>query len=96
MSTSTETSFPNELMPNLFIGMTGSDVEKLQQKLQELGFYSGPIDGLFGQGVEQAVKDYEESEGLAPDGVAGVFVLQALGLLTIERDPEPEINLSEP
>jgi hypothetical protein len=48
-------------MPNLFIGMTGSDVEKLQQKLQELGFYSGPIDGLFGQGVEQAVKDYEDS-----------------------------------
>jgi peptidoglycan hydrolase-like protein with peptidoglycan-binding domain len=41
--------------------MTGSDVEKLQQKLQELGFYSGPIDGLFGQGVEQAVKDYEDS-----------------------------------
>lgn len=96
MSTSTETSFPNELMPNLFIGMTGSNVEKLQQKLQELGFYSGPIDGLFGQGVEQAVKDYEDSEGLAADGVAGVFVLESLGLLTIARDPEPEINLSEP
>lgn len=95
MSTSTETSFTDELMPNLFIGMTGFDVEKLQHKLQELGFYSGPVDGLFGQGVEQAVKDYEDSEGLAADGVAGVFVLQALGLLTIERDPEPEINLSE-
>jgi len=84
MSTSTETSFPNELMPNLFIGMTGSDVEKLQQKLQELGFYSGPIDGLFGQGVEQAVKDYEDSEGLAPDGVLPIFgLILALILLLL-------------
>jgi peptidoglycan hydrolase-like protein with peptidoglycan-binding domain len=90
MSQSAET-----IMPNLFVGCTGSDVEKLQQKLQELGFYSEPIDGLFGQGVEQAVKDYEDSEGLAADGVAGVFVLQSLGLITIERDPEPEVNFSE-
>lgn len=83
MSNSTD-----ELMPNLYVGSTGTNVEKLQQKLQELNFYSGPIDGLFGQGVEQAVIDFEDSQGFAPDGVAGVFVLQALGLLKIERDPE--------
>lgn len=79
-----------ELMENLYVGSTGADVEKLQRKLKELGFYDGPIDGLFGQGVEQAVKEYEDSEGFAPDGVAGVFVLEALGFLKIERDPESE------
>ncbi|MBE9162795.1 MULTISPECIES: peptidoglycan-binding domain-containing protein [Microcoleaceae] len=78
----------NELMPNLYVGCTGTDVEKLQQKLQELDFYSGQIDGLFGQEVEQAVIDFEDSQGFAPDGVAGVFVLESLGLLKIERDPE--------
>ncbi len=83
----TEENPTPELMENLYVGSTGSDVEKLQQKLQELGFYSGPIDGLFGLGVEQAVKEYEDSQGFATDGVAGVFVLEALGLLTIERDP---------
>ncbi len=80
-------SFEN-MMPNLYVGCTGTDVIKLQQKLQELGFYKEPIDGLFGQGVEQAVKEFEDSEGFAPDGVAGVSVLEALGLLKIERDPE--------
>jgi peptidoglycan hydrolase-like protein with peptidoglycan-binding domain len=83
----TEENPTPELMENLYVGSTGSDVEKLQQKLQELGFYSGPIDGLFGLGVEQAVKEYEDGQGFATDGVAGVFVLEALGLLTIERDP---------
>jgi peptidoglycan hydrolase-like protein with peptidoglycan-binding domain len=78
----------DELMPNLYVGCTGKDVEKLQLRLQELDFYSGPIDGLFGQGVEQAVIDFEDSRGFAPDGVAGVFVLEALGLLKIGRDPE--------
>jgi peptidoglycan hydrolase-like protein with peptidoglycan-binding domain len=75
------------LMENLYLGSTGTDVEKLQQKLQELDLYTGPIDGLFGLGVEQAVKDFQDSQGFAPDGVAGVGVLVALGLLTIERDP---------
>lgn len=77
-----------EMMPNLYVGSTGTDVEKLQRKLQELGFYGGPIDGLFGQGVEQAVKIFQDRQGFTTDGVAGVYVLKALGLLKIERDLE--------
>lgn len=34
-------------METLFINSSGSDAEKLHQKLQELELYSGPIDGLF-------------------------------------------------
>lgn len=78
----------NELMPNLSVGCEGEDVKKLQQRLQELDFYSGPIDGLFGQGTEQAVMEFEDSQGFATDGVVGVFVLEALGLVTLERDAE--------
>jgi len=77
-----------EFQVNLSIGTSGRDVELLQQKLQELGLYLGPVDGLFGQGVEQAVINFEDSQGFAPDGVAGVFVLEALGLLKLERDPD--------
>lgn len=86
MSNTTDAKPTPEFMENLYVGSTGSDVKKLQQKLQDLDFYSGPIDGLFGLGVEQAVKEFEDSQGFAPDGVAGVSVLVALGLLTIERD----------
>jgi peptidoglycan hydrolase-like protein with peptidoglycan-binding domain len=77
----------SEFVENLYLGSTGGDVEKLQQKLQKLDLYTGPIDGLFGLGVEQAVKDFQDNQGFAPDGVAGVSVLIALGLLTVERDP---------
>jgi len=87
MSNITDKKPTSELMENLYLGSTGVDVEKLQQKLQELDFYGGSIDGLFGLGVEQAVKDFQDSQGFAPDGVAGVSVLVALGLLIIERDP---------
>lgn len=86
MSQATGEQLTPAFMENLYLGSKGIDVEKLQQKLQELDLYTGPIDGLFGLGVEQAIKDFQDSQGFAPDGVAGVSVLVALGLLTVERD----------
>lgn len=77
---------PNTDMENLYVGSSGEDVKKLQQKLQELDFYHKEIDGLFGQGVEQAVKEFQQNQGFAADGVAGPSTLIALGLMTV--DPE--------
>lgn len=73
-------------MENLYVGSSGEDVKKLQQKLQEMDFYHNPIDGLFGQGVEQAVKEFQDSQGFAIDGVAGPSTLIALGLMTVEPE----------
>ena len=70
----------------LFIGSSGSEVEKLQEKLKELDLYLGPIDSLFGQGVEMAVREFQESQGFAADGIAGISTLSALGLITIEPE----------
>lgn len=41
-------------------GNAGDDVEALQQRLTDLGFAPGPIDGLFGSGTQQAVWAYEK------------------------------------
>lgn len=38
----------DSFMEDLYVGSSGKDVEKLQQKLQELDFYHKEIDGLFG------------------------------------------------
>lgn len=76
---------------NLYVGSSGEDVKKLQQKLKELDLYHNPIDGLFGQGVEQAVKEFQDSQGFAADGVAGPSTLIALGLMTVE----PEVEVME-
>ncbi len=41
-------------------GNAGDDVKAVQQRLTELGFAPGPIDGLFGSGTQQAVWAYEK------------------------------------
>jgi peptidoglycan hydrolase-like protein with peptidoglycan-binding domain len=41
-------------------GNAGDDVKKVQQRLTELGFAPGPIDGSFGSGTQQAVWAYEK------------------------------------
>lgn len=73
-------------MENLYVGSSGEDVKKLQQKLQEMDLYHKEIDGLFGQGVDQAVKEFQDSQGFAADGVAGPSTLIALGLITVEPE----------
>jgi peptidoglycan hydrolase-like protein with peptidoglycan-binding domain len=41
-------------------GNAGEDVKQVQQRLTDLGFAPGPIDGLFGSGTQQAVWAYEK------------------------------------
>jgi peptidoglycan hydrolase-like protein with peptidoglycan-binding domain len=41
-------------------GNAGDDVKMVQQRLTDLGFAPGPIDGVFGSGTEQAVWAYEK------------------------------------
>lgn len=87
------TTQSDAIMENLYVGSSGPNVEKLQKKLQEQEFYLGPIDGLFGQGVEMAVKEFQLSRGFAVDGIAGLSTLVALGLITLE--PEAEESTQE-
>jgi peptidoglycan L-alanyl-D-glutamate endopeptidase CwlK len=67
-------------MATLRLDSKGSEVESLQQKLKELGFNPGDIDGDFGPATEAAVIGFQKSQGLLPDGIAGPRTLKALGL----------------
>ena len=58
-------------MPILHVGMRGSEVVKLQERLKRLGFLSGDADGDFGASTEAAVKAAQQRYGLEADGVAG-------------------------
>jgi peptidoglycan hydrolase-like protein with peptidoglycan-binding domain len=58
-------------MPILRIGMRGSEVVKLQERLKRLGFLDGDVDGDFGASTEAAVKTAQQRYGLEADGVAG-------------------------
>lgn len=67
-------------MENLQIDSIGQIVKLLQKRLQELGFYSGEIDGVLNVAIEEAVKAFQEEEGLAADGVVGLATEEALDL----------------
>ena len=65
-------------------GMSGTEVERLQEALKKKGFDPGIIDGNFGPGTEAAAIAFQKSEGLTPDGVVGSQTQIALKLIEAE------------
>ena len=61
--------------------MTGDDVMALQQRLSELGFDVGRIDGEFAEGTVAAVREFQRNMGLPPDGTCGPATFKALARL---------------
>lgn len=59
-------------------GMSDDRVLDLQTKLKSLGYYDGSLDGNFGTGTLLAVIDFQASNGLTADGVAGPQTLQVM------------------
>ena len=58
--------------------MRGDDVRELQHRLNQLGFDSGPEDGIFGPLTQAAVEEFQRNVGLEVDGIAGDRTVQAL------------------
>jgi putative chitinase len=59
-------------------GSTGDQVLSLQAALIDHGLDTGEIDGDFGPRTESAVREFQKSEGLEANGVAGPETLAAL------------------
>ena len=55
-------------------GVSGCDARcfmRLQQALKNLGYYTGTVDGFYGEGTMSAVKAFQRVKGLNTDGKAG-------------------------
>ncbi|OBB39581.1 MULTISPECIES: N-acetylmuramoyl-L-alanine amidase [unclassified Mycobacterium] len=61
--------------------MFGDDVATLQARLQDLGFYTGLVDGHFGLTTHNALMSYQREYGLYPDGICGPETLRSLYFL---------------
>ena len=59
----------------------GSDVHTLQTRLNILGFSCGTPDGYFGAYTESALKEFQESVGIMPDGMAFMDTFDAIARL---------------
>jgi len=67
----TSASDYNAGYPVLKLGSDGSDVYDLQERLKELGYYTGALDGKFASGTQSAVIAFQKGNGLTADGIAG-------------------------
>ena len=62
----------------LEFGSEGDRVRKLQQKLKDLGYLAGTVDGKFGVATEAAVIAFQKNNNLTADGKAGSATLSKL------------------
>lgn len=76
------------------IGDENSDVKKLQQALEILGYYDGRIDGDYGRGTTAAVKAYQKAHKLTTDGIAGRGTVKSIFGSCASTSMNPALNSS--
>jgi 3D (Asp-Asp-Asp) domain-containing protein/peptidoglycan hydrolase-like protein with peptidoglycan-binding domain len=59
-------------------GSHGKIVKDLQGQLRDLNYYNGNIDGIYGSVTEKAVKNFQQANHIAVDGIAGPVTFAAL------------------
>lgn len=71
--TATPTAVPTYTRPSATVrsGSTGVNATLVQQRLKELGYLTGKVDGRFGDASEAALTAFQRKHGLEADGVAG-------------------------
>ncbi len=63
------------------VTFNSSDLRNIQQRLSQLGFYHGNIDGIWGESTAQAVRQYQQARGMQPTGNLNLTTLAALSLV---------------
>ena len=75
LPTPTPTPKPTEITKDnvtlIKLGVTGSEVLRLQQRLQLLGYYTSTLDGKCESDDVAAIKLFQKKNGLSQDGIAG-------------------------
>ena len=58
---------------------TGPAIAELQRVMTKLGYYTGPIDGIYGAATTEGVKKMQSALGVTADGIYGPETHAALG-----------------
>ena len=75
------------------LGNKGEAVEKIQKRLQELGYYTGNITGTYDTTTRAAVTAFQKKNGLKADGAAGADTQKAVyseNALSVASTPTPK------
>jgi N-acetylmuramoyl-L-alanine amidase len=71
--------------PEIDEGSFSCDITDLQQRLKNWGYYSGNINGIYGEDTAAAVKKYQIDHGLKVSGTADADTMEAMGLTKIVK-----------
>lgn len=71
-------STPTRQIVPLQPGNRGPRVRSLQARLGRLGYYTGPIDGVFGPDTEAALRSYQQDSNLIANGIADANTFASL------------------
>jgi peptidoglycan hydrolase-like protein with peptidoglycan-binding domain len=68
-------------------------IRQVQQTLNNRGFRAGPVDGVMGPNVQEALMDFQRSENLEPTGQLNPRTLSALGIQAqpLSSVPDPAL-----
>lgn len=76
-------------------GASGDSVIDIQSQLVALGFLTSSVDGKFGPGTEQAVKDFQNANQLEPNGVVDKATYDALMTADIDINEREQSSAME-
>ncbi|WP_071517834.1 peptidoglycan-binding protein [Geitlerinema sp. PCC 9228] len=85
--------FAHSALALLQVGDSNRQVEILQRRLQELGYFNGPITGYYGELTADAVEAFQSANGLAVDGIVGPQTEQALQLRGLSGESPSTVPL---
>ena len=68
----------NAVFSQLRLGSTGTAVTAMQERLSELGYFTGGISGVFDEETEDAVKAFEQGYGIMQTGIATAAMQERL------------------
>lgn len=57
--------------PTLRLGSQGESVRELQSMLVLLGFYPGPVSGIYQEDTQTAVQRFQQAAAITADGIVG-------------------------
>ncbi len=60
--------------------LSASSIRAVQTRLRALNFYSGSVDGIWGQSTQTAIERFQQGRGLQANGQLNPATISALGL----------------
>jgi peptidoglycan hydrolase-like protein with peptidoglycan-binding domain len=60
--------------------LTATETRNLQARLGQLGYYRGPVDGIWGPGMQSALQRFQQSSGIQVSGRLNRQSVMAMGL----------------